>query len=93
MTEAMTQVGIIAGVTALLFYMATRPPQNRRAGKASGDSAGAGDTGYAVGDSGHHHSGSGGDSASGHPGGFGDSSGGDRRLRRGRWQWRRRSRW
>jgi hypothetical protein len=78
MTGAMMQVGVIVGVIALLFYMATRPPQNRRARRPSGASAWPDNTDFAVGDNGQHHGRSGDHSASGHSGNSlgGDSPGG-----------------
>jgi hypothetical protein len=77
MTGAMMQVGVIVGVIALLFYMATRPPQNRRARRPSGASAWPDNTDFAVGDNGQHHGRSGDHSASGYSGTSGDSFGGD----------------
>jgi hypothetical protein len=78
LTSAVTQVGMMVGVIALLFYVATRQPQNRRAiRRSSGDSLGAADTGYDDSDSGHHHGASGDHSGSGHSGSASDSSGGD----------------
>jgi hypothetical protein len=77
MTGAMMQVGIIVGVIALLFYLATRQPQNRRARRPSGASCWPDNTDYAVGDGGQHHGRGGDHSASGHSGGCGDSVGGD----------------
>jgi hypothetical protein len=73
----MTGAIIIVGVIALLFYMATRQPQNRHARRPSGAGAWPDNTDYVVGDLGQRHGRSGDHSASGHCGSVGDSFGGD----------------